>query len=55
MKYRIEKVLHEIIRDLPEVQKISTGYDRGILTLDSALAEIAAIIRAERDKEGDAK
>lgn len=55
MKYRIEKTLHEIIRDLPEAQKISTGYDRGLLTLDSALAEIAAIIRAERNKEGDAE
>lgn len=53
MKYSIEKTLHEIIRDLPEAQKISTGYERGLLAIDSALAEIAAVIRAERNKERD--
>ena len=40
-KYRIEKVLHELIRDLPEVRKVSDRFDHGMLTAEDALEEIA--------------
>ena len=50
-KYRIEKVLHELIRDLPEVRKISCNYENGFLTLEDALEEIAEAVRKERVTE----
>lgn len=40
-KYRIEKVLHELIRDLPEVRRTSERFDHGMLTVEDALEEIA--------------
>lgn len=49
-KFRIEKVLHKYIRDLPEARKISNSFERGLLSIDSALTEIAEIIREERSK-----
>lgn len=39
-KYWIEKVLHEWIRDLPEVRKVAAMYEKGHLTPEDALAEI---------------
>ena len=48
-KYRIEKVLHEYIRDLPEVKRMSEKYEHGYLTFEDALEEIAYAIRKERE------
>lgn len=50
-KYRIEKVLHELIRDLPEVRKISRNYENGFLIFEDALKEIAEAARKERVTE----
>jgi hypothetical protein len=47
-KYQIEKVLHELIRDLPQVRKISQSYERGLLPDYEALAEIAEVLKQER-------
>lgn len=50
-KYQIEKVLHELIRDLPEVRKISQNYERGLLPDYDVLAEIASFLKRERRGE----
>ena len=47
-KYRIEKVLHEYIRDLPEVRKMASRYEMGLYTFEDVLEEIAYVIRKER-------
>ena len=47
-KFKLEKVLHEIIRDLPEVKKINERYEKGFYTLDNALEEIAYILKQLR-------
>lgn len=47
-KYQIEKVLHELIRDLPEVKRINHLYERGLLPDYDALAEIASVLKHER-------
>lgn len=49
-KYRIEKVLHEWIRDLPEVRNTVKAYERGTLTFSDALREIAEIVDREREQ-----
>jgi len=49
-KYRLEKVIHELIRDLPEVEKINTNYERGYICIDEAFYLIDRAIRAERNK-----
>lgn len=49
-KYQIEKVLHELIRDLPDIRKISQSYERGLLPDYDALAEIAEVLKHERTK-----
>lgn len=52
-KYRIEKVLHEIIRDLPEANTVSREYDRGMITLEYALMDIARIYYTDKQQRGD--
>lgn len=47
-KFKIEKVLHEYIRDLPEVRRMADKYKYGYLTFEDALEEIAYVIRQER-------
>lgn len=47
-KYRIEKVLHEILRDLPEARKISDAFENGTITDAEALGIIARIIERVR-------
>lgn len=47
-KYRIEKVLHEWIRDLPEVRKVERNYERGLLRPEDALEEIVYQIKQLR-------
>lgn len=47
-KYKIEKVLHELIRDLPEVRRMSEKFQYGYLSIEDALEEIAYVIRQER-------
>lgn len=47
-KYRIEKVLHEWIRDLPEVRKVARNYEQGLLRPEDALEEIAYQIKQLR-------
>ena len=44
-KYRIEKILHEWIRDLPEVRKIAMMYEHGFFTPEAALEEIAYLVK----------
>ena len=46
-KYEIEKVLHEIIRDLPEAATTAKAYKRGVITFDEALLSIAITYRRE--------
>lgn len=48
VKFATEKRLHEIIRDLPEAAKVNKALERGVITLDEALSQIALIIKAER-------
>ena len=50
MKYSIEKALHEVIRDLPAAQRTERLLDRGYITLEEALENIAQTIREERSK-----
>lgn len=50
MKSRIESVLHEYLRDLPEAKLIADLYERGLLTFEDAMDEIIRIIRMERRK-----
>lgn len=49
--YEIEKVLHEIIRDLPDARKAADGFKRGLYTFDDALRAIAAAYRIEKEKQ----
>lgn len=44
-KYRIEKVLHEWIKDIPEVKKVAIMYENGFCTPEDALEEIAYQIK----------
>lgn len=48
MKFKTEKALHEIIRDLPTARQASDAYDRGMITIEDALSQIALAIRLER-------
>lgn len=47
-KYRIEKILHEWIKDLPEVRKVAAMYENGSLTPEDALAEIVYQVKQLR-------
>lgn len=47
MKTRIESVLHEYLRDLPEAKMIADLYERGVITFEDAMTEIIQIIRKE--------
>lgn len=51
-KYRIEKVLHEYTRDLPEVRNAVRNYENGFLTFWDALREIADIVEKEERERG---
>lgn len=48
MKYKTEKALHEIIRDLQTARQASDAYGRGMITIEDALSRIALAIRLER-------
>ena len=50
MKTRLEKVLHELCRDLPKVDAVNDLYTRGVLTFPDALEYIARIYREEKEK-----
>lgn len=50
-KYEIEKVLHEIIRDLPAAQKAEKMFAMGYLTADDTLDMIAKAFRTEKENE----
>lgn len=50
MKYSIEKVLHEIIRDLPEAAKAERQFERGYILPEDALTAIAQAIKEERER-----
>lgn len=49
-KYRLEKVLHELIRDLPEVAKYNSQFEKGIANTADTFQAIADAIRAEKEK-----
>ena len=49
-KFTTEKILHELIRDLPEVKKANRNYERGFLTFDGFLMEVARAYREEKEK-----
>lgn len=49
-KYRLEKVLHELIRDLPEVRKINDSFEKGYICIDECFSLIDKAINAERNK-----
>lgn len=50
-KYRIEKMIHELIRDLPEVAKLNAEWEYSYITTDEFLHGIAYALRAEIDKQ----
>lgn len=47
--FELEKVLHEFIRDLPELQKLEITFSRGYLTGSEAIHEAARIITEEME------
>lgn len=47
MKTRIESVLHEYLRDLPEAKLIADLYEKGVITFEDAMTEIIRVIRKE--------
>ena len=49
-KYRIEKILHELIRDVPEIEKANDYFEKGFLTLDDFFGEVVRIYRTEMEK-----
>lgn len=49
-KYRIEKILHELIRDVPEIEKANDRFEKGFLTLDDFFREVVRIYRTEMEK-----
>ena len=50
MKYELEKVLHEICRDLKQADAVNDLFVRGVLTFPDALEYIAKIYREEMSK-----
>lgn len=48
-KYQIEKVLHEIIRDMPEARRTADNFKHGYITFEEALEEIAYVVRKEKE------
>ena len=47
-KYLIEKIVHELIRDIPEARRISQQYENGLVSTEVCLRELAAILEAVR-------
>ncbi len=50
-KYRIEKVIHEISRDLPEAEKIVMQYERFQSSFTDVLTELIRIYEEEKEKD----
>ena len=50
-KYRLEKVLHELIRDLPTLRVLNNIFEKGYITADEAFRQAAEIIQEESMKE----
>ena len=50
-KYQIEKVLHELIRDNPDIRKMAEAYNRGLLDTDEALGHISCLIKIEKSRK----
>lgn len=51
MKNRLESVLHEYLRDLPEAKLIADLYEKGVITFEDAMTEIIRVIRKENNHE----
>ena len=49
-KYRLEKVLHELIKDLPEVERVNRLFESGFITSEDAYQAISEIIRQEKER-----
>ena len=47
-KFKTDKILHEVIRDLPAAQRTERLLDRGHITIEEALENIAQTIREEK-------
>lgn len=54
MKYKIEKVLHEIIRDLPDAMDAERLFNRGYILPEEALEKIALAMKEERERSRNA-
>lgn len=50
-KFEIEKVLHELIRDLPDAQKAEKYFHRGLITVDETLRMIANAYRLDYESK----
>ena len=50
MKFKTEKILHEVIRDLPEAARIDKALTDGKCTIEEALEAIAYFIREEKER-----
>lgn len=50
MKFKTEKILHEVIRDLPEAANIENMLYRGFITIEEALEAMAQVIREEKER-----
>ena len=52
MRFELEKVLHEIIRDLPEAARIERLFKAGTVSNADAFQMITDLIKIERAKAG---
>lgn len=48
MKYKGEKVLHEIIRDIPECANIESAFERGMITSEEYFRLIAQALHDDK-------
>ena len=50
-KYGLEKVLHELIQDLPTLRVLNNIFEKGYIPADEAFRQAAEIIQEESMKE----
>lgn len=53
-KTRLEKVLHEIIRDLPRAAVYAQVFEVGCMTFDEALKEVIKAYQEEKERSATA-
>ena len=48
-KYTMEKVLHEIIRDVPQARRLDAMYRQGMISMTEAFKLLATIVSVKED------